>query len=124
MARILLIEDEKLLRETLQIALQNGGHEVVPVANGAVALKTIEQARFDVVVTDILMPETDGLETIMRIRKASSDVRIVAMSGGGRTRNMDMLDYAKSFGADATLAKPFLPRQLLATIHQVLGRTV
>lgn len=124
MARVLLVEDESLLRETLKLALQDAGHSVVSATNGAAALQVIAQMNgsFDIVVTDILMPETDGLETIMRLRKDSQHIAIVAISGGGRTRNMDILDYARSFGADAALAKPFLPKQLLATIDRVLGR--
>lgn len=116
MARVLLVEDEGLLRETLSMALQDAGHMVTACATGAAAMATLEKAQFDVLVTDILMPETDGLELIRRLRKSGSDLRIIAMSGGGRTRNMDMLGYAKSFGADAALVKPFLPRDLLDAI--------
>lgn len=79
---------------------------------------------FDVIVTDVLMPETDGLEMIMRIRKQAKDVRIIAISGGGRTRNMDMLEFAKSFGADTVMAKPFLPKQLIETIKNLMGERI
>jgi DNA-binding response OmpR family regulator len=122
MARILLVDDEPLLRETLRIALQAAGHDVSVAQNGAVALALLADQSFDVIVTDVLMPETDGLEMIMRIRKESGNVRIIAMSGGGRTRNMDMLDFAKSFGADAVLPKPFLPRQLISSVTDLMGR--
>lgn len=123
MARILLVDDEPLLRETLRIALQGAGHIVTLAQNGAAALSLLAAESFDVIVTDILMPETDGLEMIMRVRKDSGNVRIVAMSGGGRTRNMDMLEFAASFGADAVLAKPFLPKQLIASVADVMGRS-
>lgn len=122
MARVLLVDDEPLLRETLRTALQAVGFTVVVAPNGDVALKAIASEPFDVIVTDVLMPETDGLEMIMRIRKQSNNVRIIAMSGGGRMRNMDMLEFAKSFGADSVIAKPFLPKQLVALIKSLLGK--
>lgn len=125
MARILLVDDEPMLRETLRIALSGAGHAVTVAQDGKAALAVLaKDASFDVVVTDILMPETDGLEMIMRLRKDSGHVRIIAMSGGGRTRNMDMLDFASSFGADAVLAKPFLPKQLIASVQDVMGRSL
>lgn len=124
MARILLVDDEPLLRETLKTALQGVGHIVAPASNGDAALKMLAAASFDVIVTDVLMPETDGLEMIMRIRKQSNNVRVIAMSGGGRMRNMDMLEFAKNFGADAVIAKPFLPKQLISLINNVTGKTL
>jgi len=124
MARILLVDDEQLLRETLKIALQAAGHVVSLAQNGTAALALLADQSFDVIVTDILMPETDGLEMIRRVRKESGNVRIIAMSGGGRTRNMDMLDFATSFGADAVLAKPFLPKQLIASVADIMGRSL
>ncbi len=120
MALVLLVEDDTLLRESLRIALQEAGHAVLPAANGAAALSMLDNSVPDIVISDILMPETDGLELIMRVRKARPDVKIIAISGGGRTRNMDMLSYAREFGAHATLAKPFLPRQLLSAIEDVM----
>ena len=124
MARILLVDDEPLLRETLKIALQAAGHAVTVAQNGAAALSLLAGESFDVIVTDILMPDTDGLEMIVRVRKESGNVRIIAMSGGGRTRNMDMLEFATSFGADAVLAKPFLPKQLISSVADIMGRNV
>lgn len=124
MVRILLVDDEPLLRDSLTIALQRAGHTVTVAQNGAAALKLLAGKTFDVIVTDILMPETDGLEIIIRIRKDSGNLRIIAMSGGGRTRNMNMLEFATSFGADAVLAKPFLPKQLIASVDDVMGRSL
>lgn len=125
MARILLVDDEPMLRETLRVALSAAGHAVSIAPDGKAALALLAtDASFDVIVTDILMPETDGLEMIMRARKSSSHVRIIAISGGGRTRNMDVLDFATSFGADAVLAKPFLPKQLIASVEDIMGRNL
>ncbi len=122
MAHILLVEDEDLLRESLVLALKGAGHSVTDVANGQKALQEFEKTPFDIVVTDVLMPVTDGLELTRLLRKTRQDVYIIAISGGGRTRNMDMLGYAKSFGADAILAKPFLPKDLLALIEAAPAR--
>lgn len=122
MIRILLAEDDELLRETLRIALEKAGYDVVPASNGVAALNLLRQTEFNVIVTDVLMPEMDGLEVIQSLRKASSDVPIVAISGGGRTRNMDMLEYAREFGADRILPKPLLPRDLIAAVKEVLAR--
>ncbi len=121
MAKILLVEDDTLLRNTLGHALQAAGHLITPAQNGVVAQKMIRDTTFDLVVTDVLMPEMDGLELIMSLRKANAGIKVIAISGGGRTRNMDMLEYARSFGADAVLPKPFLPRQLVATVRDLLG---
>ena len=92
MARILLAEDDSLLRETLRVALQGAGHEVLAAPNGSVAINLAREKDFDLIVTDVLMPEMDGLELIQGLRKARSDVPIIAMSGGG---SMDMLEYAR-----------------------------
>src|SRR5690606_1898243 len=75
MARVLLVEDDPLLRDTLRIALQNAGHTVADAPNGSAGLLYLKDFSFDVIVTDILMPETDGLEMIMRARKESANVR-------------------------------------------------
>jgi len=120
MARVLLIEDDHLVRNTVKITLQKAGYEVVPVDDSRKALATLSTADFSLVVTDILMPEMDGLEVILRIRGEKQGIPIVAMSGGGRTRNMDVLGHAQAFGATVTLQKPFLPDELLSAVSQAL----
>lgn len=122
MARILLVEDNGLLRESLKLALDQAGHAVATAQNGAVALSMLGSSTFEVIVTDVLMPETDGLEMIMRVRKASQDVKIIAMSGGGRTKNLDVLNFASAFGADMIISKPFTPKQLVDAIERVWSR--
>ncbi|HVO14548.1 MAG TPA: response regulator [Alphaproteobacteria bacterium] len=75
---------------------------------------------FDLVVTDIIMPEKEGIETIIELRQRDPKVKIIAISGGGRTSNQIFLDVAKKFGAVDVLAKPFTPKQLLATVQKAL----
>jgi DNA-binding response OmpR family regulator len=127
MARILLIEDDALVRETLMAQLAGAGHEVVPAAHGGEGLKEFERTSFDLVVTDILMPTVEGLETIKRLRELDSSVAIIAMSGGARSLmadsgnpRIDVLRFANAFGATRTLHKPFSRAELLAAVDDCL----
>jgi DNA-binding response OmpR family regulator len=121
MARILIIDDEELIRETIRIRLEQSGHEVVEAANGVEGLRVFAEGRIDLVVTDIIMPDQEGIETIRKIRQRDAAVRIIAISGGGRGRNFQFLDIAQKLGADAALSKPFTGSQLLALVEATLG---
>ena len=125
MPRILLIDDDDLVRESLQAQLEAAGHEVVLAAHGGEGLVEFEGGRFDLVLTDILMPTVEGLETIKRLRAIDPEVAIVAMSGGARSLmgateshpRIDILKFADAFGATRTLQKPFTRSQLLAAVE-------
>jgi DNA-binding response OmpR family regulator len=119
MYKILLIDDDELVRNTLRMMLAGAGHEVSTAPNGANIEADIARTAPDFVITDMLMPGTDGIETIQRIRKINPTVLVIAISGGGRANNMDVLRFSKSFGADAVLAKPFLPRVLLDLVARL-----
>lgn len=123
MALILVIDDEELIRETIRVKLEQNGHQVIEAANGAEGLRQLEASSVDLVVTDIIMPEQEGIETIRKIRNRDSAVGIIAISGGGRTRNFGFLDFAKKLGADAALSKPFTGSQLLALVETTLNPT-
>lgn len=124
MARILVIDDEELIRETIRMKLEQSGHVVTEAANGVEGLRALEDGLFDLVVTDIIMPEQEGIETIRKIRHRDPQVAIIAISGGGRGRNYQFLDIAKKLGANEALSKPFTGSQLLALVETTLRGVV
>lgn len=115
--RICVIEDDELQRQTLALTLREAGYEVLEADDGDVGIDLVRREMPDVVITDILMPKTEGIETIQRIRAISPDIRIVAISGGGRV-SLDLnLNLARQFGAHACLSKPIAPGKLRAAIE-------
>jgi DNA-binding response OmpR family regulator len=120
MASVLLVDDTPQLRTTIERLLKHAGHAVTTAANGAEALRELERGTFDVIVTDIVMPDMEGLELIRRVRKAQASLPIIAMSGGGRGSVDDYLALASTFGAAKTLQKPFPIETLTKAIDEVL----
>lgn len=118
---ILVIDDEQLIRLQIRSALELEGYVVHEAANGNEGLARIAEAAPDVVITDILMPDKEGIETILELRRSHPKIRIIAISGGGRTGNKDFLRTAKHLGADRTLAKPFGLAELLRLVREVLA---
>lgn len=121
MARILIIDDEAPVRNMLRQMLEKEGYEVAEAEDGKVGMRRYAEHPPDLVITDILMPEKEGIETILALRKADPGVKIIAISGGGRTGRLDVLPVAKAFGALRTLAKPFTRDELLGAVRSVLG---
>jgi CheY-like chemotaxis protein len=119
MTRILLIDDDPLLRVTLAAALSAAGHVVVEAENGVEGVAEARRHRPDLVVVDIIMPEQDGIETLVRLRTSDPDLPVLAI-GGGRARAADFLSLATSFGATATLAKPCAPEVLVEAVRRCL----
>lgn len=120
MARILVIDDEPMVRDTIRQILEEAGFEIVLAKNGLLgeALYTVQP--FDLVITDILMPEQEGIETIMNLRRITPDVKIIAVSGGGRIGNFEFLGIAKKVGANVILPKPFDLDVLISTVRDLL----
>jgi len=116
MTRILVIEDEDMVRTTIKQILEKAGYDVDVAVNGKLGLEQQERNPADIVVTDIIMPEKDGVETTIEIRSRYPDTKIVAISGGGRVRNLSFLEHAKQMGADVILPKPFTREELLGAV--------
>jgi DNA-binding NtrC family response regulator len=119
-ARILLIDDEACIRRPLQLLLERAGHEVFSAANGVEAVRLWRESSGDLVITDIHMPEKDGLETILELRQLSPRTPILAMSGGHRNGRVDVLGDATQLGAFRTIAKPFALREMLQAVEELL----
>lgn len=123
MARILVIDDEASIRDMLRLALEEAGHEVTLAVDGAAGLRQVRQTLPDLVVTDLIMPEKEGIETILELRRVTSaHLPIVAISGGGKGGQREYLEVARKLGADRTLSKPFKIAHLLAVIQELLDQ--
>jgi CheY-like chemotaxis protein len=118
MPRILLVDDDEPLRRAVRRMLESAGHEVEEACDGRMALQVYEQRPCDVVLTDILMPGTDGLEMILSMRHLNPQVRIIAMSGGGMENAAFYLTSATEFGALLVIHKPFSKGALLDAVVQ------
>jgi two-component system chemotaxis response regulator CheY len=119
-ARILIIDDEDQPRRMLQQVLIRAGYEVVEARDGNQGLQLFRVSQTDLIITDILMPEKEGLETIIDLRREFPAVKIIAISGGGRTGNLNFLEVAKRLGAQRTLQKPFELQEMLAAVRDLL----
>lgn len=120
MVRLLVADDDADMRQSMRLLLERAGYEVELAPNGARALELQRKRAADVLITDIFMPESDGLETIERFRREFPQVRIIAMSGGGvRVKGERYLETAGVVGADAVLRKPFETKLLLQTLQSL-----
>lgn len=119
MANILLVDDDELLRGALVQSLRNAGHTVIEAADGQQGLEMARTTAVDIVITDLVMPVKEGVETIMTLRRERPKLPIIAMSGGV-THSKLYLDIAAKIGAKRILPKPFTPRGLLTLIDEVL----
>jgi DNA-binding response OmpR family regulator len=120
MSKILVIDDDKLIRSMVSQTLIAQGHEVIEAGDGNEGIDIYCRSQPDLVITDIIMPEKEGLETIKEIRDRSPQARILAISGGGRLGTMDFLQIARKLGADRILHKPFDPDELLDMVEDTL----
>src|SRR5262245_49424881 len=119
--RVLVVDDNEDLRATVQALLQADGFEVAVAADVEAALAQHRERPADVVVTDLFMPDKDGIETIIELRKLYPSVKIVAISGWTSTRGSDYLQVAREIGAAATLQKPFDPQELSRVVRELVS---
>jgi CheY-like chemotaxis protein len=117
---VIVADDVEGIQDLVGHWLEAAGHAVMRVSTGQAATQLLKRRHFDLVITDIIMPDGDGLELILELKQASPDVRILAISGGGRhMQATDCLKMAKNLGAHAVLLKPFNRDQLSAAVEQV-----
>jgi len=119
--RVLVVDDNPDMRESTRRLLENLGYQVETAPDGAAALRAHMARYVDVVLTDIFMAGTEGMETIATFKRSWPDLRVVAMSGGGTLSKKDYLEAAVQVGADATLQKPFTLQALVAALKDGKG---
>ena len=121
MASILIVDDEENIRSLLQEKLEDSGYQVTAADDGKSALKLLKDQQFDLLLTDIIMPDTDGLELIRYVKEHFPDLKIIAMSAGGQLTNAELyLHPAESLGADLRFNKPFDLDELENAIEKLL----
>jgi CheY-like chemotaxis protein len=120
MERILVIDDDVQVLNVLHNALVREGYEVLKASNGKEGIKLYREDPFDLVITDLIMPEKEGIETIQELKNKFPEIKIIAISGGGRIGPEEYLPMAKMFGAQRTLAKPFGRNELVRAVKELL----
>ncbi len=123
MRKILLIDDHPDVRAMLREVLSQAGHAVETAENGRAALPLLERDTFDLVITDMLMPEMDGVQLIQAARRLVPSVPILAISAGGMTSAQVLLNLSRHLGAGQVLPKPFTPAELLQVVNRALQQT-
>lgn len=118
--RILVVDDDTSTRDSLRILLNRAGYEVIQARNGSEAVHLWRDLGGDLVITDLFMDQKDGIETILELRAHSPGIRIIAMSGGGDKKRLDVLGHAKLLGAVLTIEKPFSPAEMMAMVGRAL----
>ena len=121
MPGILIVEDDNEMREMLKVALIRRKYTIIEALNGKEAITRFKPSITDLVITDLIMPEDDGLKVIMKLRELKPLIKIVAISGGGKAGPGNYLNLAKALGADAIYSKPFSINDLIVTIEQLLN---
>lgn len=121
MKTILLIDDETDILQLLQRILEKSGYNVLTAENGKMADRLLDQHTFDLVITDIIMPDKDGMEVIFQLKQTSPSIKIIAISGGGKLAPEGYLKMAEIAGADAIIQKPFESSYLLQVVNNLLS---
>lgn len=121
MAKILVFDDEPSILLMIKKMLEKAGHDVEIALNGKEGMVLFEKNKPDLLITDIIMPEKEGLETIYELRRLYPDLKIIAISGGGRIGPDGYLPGAKLMGANAVFTKPLFPKEFLQAVSDLLG---
>ncbi|MCK5146904.1 response regulator [bacterium] len=120
MAHILIIEDERIVRTVIKRFLEKAGHTIIEAEDGKIGLRVFKENNFDLIITDIIMPNSEGIETIANLRKEDPQMPIIAMSGGGTVGPIDYLDLARRFGAAGTYQKSANWDELVELVERLL----
>ena len=120
MKRILVIDDDTQIREMLREILEREGYEVEDAENGKSGIAIQQKKPSDLIITDLIMPEKDGVETIMELIQTNPAAKIIAISGGGRISPRDYLEMAEALGAKKTFYKPFKRQEIIAAVKELL----
>ena len=123
MPRILIIDDEESIRNVLCSLLEGAGYEVMEAENGRVGIQQCKRMPVDLVITDIIMPEGEGFETIRELRRSYPGMKIFAMTGARISRQLDILTIAATFGAVRTFDKPFELVEILKAVQEEVPLT-
>ena len=119
--RILLVDDDEPTRELFARLLAQRGYQVAEAGNGRTALEQMQQKPAELVITDMIMPEMDGMEFVVALRRVYPGVKIIAMAESGLGPAENSLKIARALGAHKTLVKPLDPEQLISAVQEVLG---
>jgi DNA-binding NtrC family response regulator len=121
MTKILVIDDDVIVRKTIIRLLEDSGYKVLSAEDGVRGMAAFRSEQPDLVITDIIMPQQEGIQTIIEMRKAKPDAKIIAISGSGRFGNADFLKMARSLGAMDVVSKPFDADELLTIVENCLA---
>ena len=121
MARILIVDDDESIRRTLRRMLEPVGYDVVEAADGREGVELYKEDSVDLVLMDLIMPEKEGIQAAAELRHYDPEVKIIAISGGGRIGNIQVLRIAQKFGIEHALPKPIRMGKFLALVNEVLG---
>jgi len=124
MAHILVIDDENLIRSLFRQFLETSGYSVALASDGREGLQMMKQQKPDLIITDIMMPEMDGLELLMHIKKQNLDIPVIAISGGMKTQPANFLPQAKKLGAHRVFIKPIKLAELFDAVNELLGKSL
>ena len=122
MQRVLVVDDDDVIRDLLTITLQQAGYEVIEASNGRFGLEQINNSQVDLVITDIFMPEMDGIEFIAMLYQRSPHPKVIVMTGGSKLMDSSFsLKVAETFGVDTVLEKPMTPNSIINMVNSVLN---
>jgi len=121
MALVMIVDDDQQILKLLSEIIQKEGHQVVATEDGEQAFQQFQKQHIDLVITDLLMPNKEGLELIQELRGIRPELKIIAYSGGGKMQPDNYLDFAKGMGADRVFSKPIPIKQLTTAVADLLS---